>query len=81
MVTVSGTSYVTATPAALILPFADGNQFGFTVSGSAGLNYIVQASTNLTATNWQPVFTNVAPFNFGDTNLAAPQKFYRAVSQ
>jgi hypothetical protein len=63
-------------------PFMSGGQFGFAVSGSAGLNYIVQMSTNLTSTNnWVPVFTNVSPFIFGDTNIVVPQKFYRAVSQ
>jgi len=81
MVTVSGISFITATPALLTLPALAGGQFGFTVSGGAGLNYIVQTSTDLTSTNWLPVFTNVSPFNFGDTNISAPQKFYRAVSQ
>ena len=81
MVTVSGTAFLAATPAVLTRPAAGGSQFGFTISGSAGLNYIVQASTNLSSSNWQPVFTNVAPFDFGDTNIFAPQKFYRAVSQ
>jgi hypothetical protein len=41
----------------------------------------VQTATNLVSANWQPIFTNTAPFPFGDTNLAAPQKFYRAISQ
>ena len=81
MVTVSGTSFIAATPAVLDSPALAGNQFGFTVSGSVGLNYVVQSSTNLTATNWIPIFTNTAPFPFGDTNISAPQKFYRAVAQ
>ena len=81
MVTVSGTAILAGSPAVLNLPVISGGQFGFTVSGSAGLNYVVQTSTNLTATNWIPIFTNIAPFPFGDTNISAPQKFYRAVSQ
>jgi hypothetical protein len=81
MVTVSGTAILAGSPAVLNLPGISGGQFGFTVSGSAGLNYVVQTSTNLTATNWIPIFTNIAPFPFGDTNISAPQKFYRAVSQ
>ena len=81
MVTVSGTAILAATPAVLTGPAVAGGRFGFTVSGSAGLNYIVQSSTNLTATNWMPVFTNTAPFPFGDTNIFAPQQFYRAVAQ
>ena len=81
MVTVSGTSCLAATPARLTLPALAGGQFGFTVSGGAGVNCVVQTSTNLNATNWISVFTNISPFNFGDTNISAPQKFYRAVSQ
>ena len=81
MVTVSGTSFIVATPAVLTLPAISGNQFGFTVTGSVGANYILQTSTNLAATNWIPIFTNTSPFPFGDPNLSAPQKFYRAVSQ
>jgi hypothetical protein len=81
MVTVSGTSFITATNAVLTLPVIGGGQFSFTVSGSGGANYVVQTSTNLISTNWIPVFTNVSPFPFGDTNISAPQKFYRAVSQ
>ena len=81
MVTVAGATFVTATPAILVSPAIAGGQFGFNVSGSVGASYVVQASTNLSATNWFPVFTNIAPFNFGDSNFLAPQRFYRAVSQ
>ena len=81
MVTVSGAGILAGAPALLTAPALTGTQFGFTVSGTAGLNYIVQASTNLSATNWIPIFTNASPFPFGDTNVVAPQKFYRAVSQ
>ena len=81
MVTVSGTSFVAAAPAVLLSPAVGGGQFGFAVSGSVGANYVVQSSTDLASTNWLPVLTNAPPFIFGDTNLSAPQKFYRAVSQ
>jgi endonuclease/exonuclease/phosphatase family metal-dependent hydrolase len=81
MVTVSGTSYVVATAATLTpLAFTNG-AFTFAVSGSAGASYVVQVSTNLISANWLPVFTNLPPFNFSETNFAGPQKFYRAVSQ
>ena len=80
MVTVSGTSYVVATAAALTsVAFANG-QLSFTVSGSVGASYVVQTSTNLAATNWIPVFTNVSPCIFTDANLTVPQKFYRAIT-
>jgi hypothetical protein len=53
--------------------------FGFTVTGSPGSNYVVQATTNLAAGNWITVQTNRAPFVFTETSLAAfRQRFYRA---
>jgi endonuclease/exonuclease/phosphatase family metal-dependent hydrolase len=78
MVTVSGSSYVAATPAELIPAAFDNNQFAFTLSGSVGASYVVQISTNLATTNWISLFTNVSPFSFTDTDLTMPQKFYRA---
>jgi endonuclease/exonuclease/phosphatase family metal-dependent hydrolase len=81
MVTVSGSSYVAATAAALTSVAFTNDQFAFTLSGSVGASYIVQTSTNLAATNWIPVLTNTSPCIFTDMDLTAPQKFYRAVSQ
>jgi endonuclease/exonuclease/phosphatase family metal-dependent hydrolase len=81
MVSVSGISYVTATAAVLTQAGFTNGQFVFTLSGSVGASYVVQTSTNLAATNWIPVFTNVSPFIFTDANLTAPQKFYRATVQ
>jgi hypothetical protein len=52
-------------------------QFQFTVSGTAGHNWVIEASTNLGLTNWVSLATNVV--NFTDTNAAAlNQRFYRA---
>lgn len=51
--------------------------FTFLVTGTAGSNYVVEASTNLAG--WMAVKTNRAPFSF--TNSAAggvPKKFFRA---
>jgi endonuclease/exonuclease/phosphatase family metal-dependent hydrolase len=81
MVTVSGASYIVATAAALTSVAFTNGQFAFTLSGSVGANYVVQTSTNLAATNWFPVFTNVSPCIFTDANLTVPQKFYRATVQ
>lgn len=81
MVTVSGTAILPAAPAVLNVPTIGSGQFGFTVSGSAGVNYVVQTATNLTASNWISVLTNTPPFSFSDTNFSTSQKFYRAVSQ
>ena len=81
MVTVSGSSLVTAT-AAMLAPLSFTNSvFSLGVTGTVTASYVVQTSTNLGSTNWLPVFTNVSPFNFSESNLVAPQKFYRAVSQ
>ena len=52
-------------------------QFGFTVSGDSGNQYVVEASTDLI--HWTPVQTNTSPFTLVDTNAGAlPQRFYRA---
>jgi len=54
-----------------------GGQFGFSVSGTPGSQYVVQASTNLV--NWVSVQTNAVPFAFVDTNVASfRQRFFRA---
>ncbi|MEY2466997.1 MAG: hypothetical protein QOD03_1518 [Verrucomicrobiota bacterium] len=85
MVTVYGstiTSNTPASPAVLSSPgvFA-GNQFQLTVTGSAGSNYVIQVSTNLSSTNWLPVFTNASPFTFTESNTDSfIQRFYRAVA-
>ncbi len=57
--------------------------FQFTVSGQSGLEYIVEASTNLI--NWVPVYTNpppyVSPFTFIDSSaLTYPDRYYRVVT-
>lgn len=57
-------------------------QFRFHISGLTNRAYRIDSSTNLnSATNWQPVFTNVVSYWY--TNLVAtndPQRFYRAVT-
>ena len=58
------------------------NRFQFTVTGTAGSNYVVQATTNLTSPNWIPVYTNPAPFVFTQLNTPAfSQRFYRSFAQ
>ena len=48
--------------------------------GTPGSNYILQASTNLSFSNWVAIQTNPAPFSFIETNTGSfPQRFYRAV--
>jgi hypothetical protein len=54
--------------------------FQFTVSEVSGLNYIVEANTNLTTTNWVAIVTNTAPFTISDTAFTNnQQRFYRAL--
>ncbi len=60
--------------------FTTNSEFRFTVSRETNLNYIIQASTNLSVSNWVSLKTNTAPFTF--TNTAAtnyPQRFFRAI--
>lgn len=66
-----------AAPGFTTLSFAS-NQFQFTLTGTAGSNYIVQATTNLAMTNWLPVRTGAAPFLFIESNAGTfPQRYYR----
>lgn len=56
------------------------NQFQFSLLGTAGSNYVLLASTNLSTTNWVPLATNPAPFSFMETNVSEfPQRFYRGL--
>lgn len=70
-----------STPASpqISLPVYSNGTFGLTVSGDAGHDYIILASTNLV--NWNPIFTNpmaTPPFvwyDLGASNFG--QRFYR----
>jgi hypothetical protein len=54
------------------------SQFSFAVSGIAGSQYVVEASTNLT--DWIPLQTNKAPFTFTDANASEfGKRFYQAL--
>lgn len=84
MVTVSGTSIITSSPATaaiLSAPVFSGGQFQMLVTGTASSNYVVQVTTNLAPANWVGQFTNSSPFSFTDASLTLPQKFYRAIVQ
>lgn len=64
-------------PTFTLIRFAN-HQFQFSVAGTTGSNYVVQATTNLYLANWIPVYTNVVPFIFTETNVF-PQRFYRSL--
>jgi uncharacterized delta-60 repeat protein len=58
-----------------------GNGFQFQLSGPLGVSYVIQANTNLTTTNWVPLFTNTSPFTFIDAGASNHvRRFYRAMS-
>jgi hypothetical protein len=70
--------YSNATPTLTIDSASTNGQFQFDIFGVTGLNYSVQASSNLI--DWVPLTTNVSPFTFIDTNSTTfPQRFYRSV--
>ncbi len=61
--------------------FSGNQQFHCNVTGQAGMNYVVQTTTNLHLTNWVSLITNAAPFTFMDCNAALfPRRFYRAMA-
>ena len=66
------------TAATLSAPVLTITQFHFTITGTAGSNYIVQSSSNFI--DWLPVMTNPSPFLFVDTNNAQNTLFYRSVA-
>jgi predicted esterase len=68
-------------PAPSLSPLAfTNNQFSFTLTGTAGTNYIVQATTNLASMNWISLSTNLTPFTFVETNASLfGRRFYRCL--
>lgn len=57
-----------------------GSHFQFTVNGSAGQNYTIQAATNLASSNWTSILvTNptLNTFQISDTNATNPARYYR----
>lgn len=59
--------------------FSSKNWFICHLVGVTGLDYTIEASTNLV--DWVPVCTNTSPFVFTETNPGLyPQRFYRSVN-
>jgi hypothetical protein len=58
-------------------PVVTTNKVQFTIAGTTGNNYAVEAGTNLSAPVWVAILTNQSPFIFKDTNNI-PRRFYRA---
>jgi len=66
-------------PRLLHAAMPDPGTLGFTLSGQAGLRYVLQSSTDLAA--WAPVQTNTLTSPSLDLSLPAPdqRRFYRAI--
>jgi hypothetical protein len=56
------------------------NQFQFTLTGTAGSNYVIEASTDLPADAWTPVRTGAAPILFVQP-ATNDQRYYRGKVQ
>jgi len=70
-----------STPTFSLVSFTN-NTFSFTLTGTAGSNYVVQATTNLSPAVWVSLTTNPAPFTFTQSNANSfSQRFYRGVVQ
>ena len=69
-----------AIPPILSNAILNGSEFQFLLSGSTGSNYIIQAATDLSLSNWISLRTNTAPFTFVESNVfTLPQRFYRGL--
>ena len=78
--TVPTTNSPSALPPTLSSPELAGGQFRFLVTGSTGMSYMVQATTNLSNPYRVSVQTNAAPFTFSETNaFRFGQRYYRGV--
>jgi hypothetical protein len=61
-----------------------GTQFPLQLTGTPGINYAIQISTNLALSNWTAVVTDSptnGTFSFTDTHATNASRFYRAVKQ
>ena len=61
-----------------------GAQFPLLLTGTPGINYIIQTKTNLASINWGSLVTNSptnGAFTFSDTHATNTSRFYRAVKQ
>lgn len=53
-------------------------RFRFLVTGSTGVLYVIEATSNMCSAAWTPLYTNAAPYTFSDPAAdSVPQRFYR----
>jgi len=75
----SSTSSPTLTTSNLV-----GTQFPIQLTGTPGINYAIQISTNLALSSWSAIVTNSPTngvFTFTDTHATNASRFYRAIKQ
>ncbi len=86
----SGTAYGVLIPSSAALPqLAAGapltnGQFTVQLTGTPGINYAIQYTTNVAVSNWTALVTNSptnGSFSFTDTNATKTSRFYRAAMQ
>jgi hypothetical protein len=61
-----------------------GTQFPLLLTGTPGINYAIQTTTNLAMSNWTALTTNSptnGTFSFTDTSATNKSRFYRAMKQ
>ena len=74
----------TASPTVAATGSLVGTQFALQLTGTPGINYAIQFSTNLALSNWTAFVTNSPTngiFSFTDTHATNKSRFYRAVKQ
>jgi len=70
------------TPPTLANVSKSGAHFQFSVTGTAGQNYTIQAATNLGSTNWASILVTNPTMNtfiISDTNATNPARYYRVL--
>ena len=80
--TTSGAAALTvlSSQATFAVPIVTNGDLELTVSKVAGLQYAIEANTNLLTTNWVILTTNTAPFTFSDSAFTNDSmRFYRAI--
>jgi len=71
------TVFTNTAPTVVTPAVSQAGQFSFQVPAEAGLNYVVEATTDFKT--WTPVVTNTAPFTFTENNTAGfTQRYYRS---
>ena len=85
----SGAVYGGFIPSSTALPKLNSDsftnkQFSLTLTGTPGINYAIQTSTNLSLANWIGLVTNSptnGTFSFTDSHATNASRFYRAAKQ